>query len=109
MKFKAMVDSKTIRNYISLETIKWLGLLYRQKRDLYPLVMILGNPIIHRNGIIYFEIRPVELKLEGKYIVMSFEVLLLEKDKAVLGMPFLQKYNLRINWTTGDIKLWNIK
>src|SRR6266581_3640582 len=97
MKFKAIVDSKAIRNYILLVTIKWLGLLYRQKENLYPLVTISGDLIIYRDGMIYFKIGLVKLKLEGRRIVMLFNVLLLGKDKAVLGMPFLQEYNPKIN------------
>ena len=89
MKFKAMVDNRAIKNYISLDMIKWLGLPHRQKEDLYPLVMISGNLIMYRDRMIYFEIKPIELELEGRRIVMLFDVLLLGKDKVVLGMPFL--------------------
>jgi len=32
---------------------------------------------------------------------MSFNILLLGQDKAILGMPWLQKYNLKINWVIG--------
>jgi len=32
---------------------------------------------------------------------MSFNILLLGKDKAILGMPWLQEYNLKINWVIG--------
>ena len=46
---------------------------------------------------IYFKIGLVELEIEGRYVVMSFDMLLLGKNKAVLGMPFLQEYNLKIN------------
>ena len=67
--------------------------------------MILGDPIIYRDGVIYFKIGLVELKLKGKYIIISFNMLLLRKDKAVLKMPFLQKYNPKINWIIKDIKL----
>ena len=69
--------------------IRWLGLLYRQKENLYPLVIISGDLIIYRDKIIYFKIGLVELKLKGKYIIMLFNVLLLGKHKAVLGIPFL--------------------
>ncbi len=33
---------------MSLKAIKWLGLPYRQKKDLYPLVTILRDPIIYK-------------------------------------------------------------
>ena len=59
--------------------------------------MILGDPIIYGDGIISLKIRLVELKLKGRRIVMLFDILLLGKDKAVLGMLFLWEYNLKIN------------
>jgi hypothetical protein len=33
--------------------------------------------------------------------MISFDILLLGKDKAVLGIPWLQEYNLRIDWVIG--------
>ncbi len=66
--------------------IKWLGLLYRQKEDLYPLVTNLKDLIIYRDKIIYFKIKLVELEFEGRHIIILFNILLLGKDKAVLKM-----------------------
>ena len=40
---------------------------------------------------------PIKLELEGREIVISFNILLLGKDKAVLGIPFLREFNLKIN------------
>ena len=74
-----------------------MGLPHRQKENLYPLVTISRDPIIYRDGIIYFEIGLVELELKGRRIIILFNVLLLGKDKAVLGMLFLREYNLKIN------------
>jgi hypothetical protein len=36
-----------------------MGLLYRQKQDLYLLVTILGDLIAYRGGIIHLEIGPI--------------------------------------------------
>jgi len=99
------VDNGVIRNYISLKAIKRLGLSYRQKRDPYPLITISGDLILYRDGIIYLKTGLVELEIKGKHVVMSFNVLLLRKNKAVLKMPFLWEYNLRINWITKDVKI----
>ena len=71
------------------KAIKRLRLFYKQKRDLYPLVTILKDLILYKDRIIYFEIGLVELEIEGRSIVISFNVLPLRKDKAVLGMLFL--------------------
>ena len=99
------MDNKVTKNYILLKAIERLGLPYRQKRNLYPLVTILRDPILYKDRIIYLETGLVELEIEGKHIVMSFNVLLLRKNKAVLGMPFLREYNPKINWITEDVKI----
>ncbi len=106
--FKALLDNRAIRNYILLKAIKRLGLPYRQKENLYPLVTISGDPILYRDGVIHLKIRLMELEIEGRHIVISFDVLPLGKNKAVLRMLFLQEYNPKINWITGDVKIQNI-
>jgi len=40
--------------------------------------------------------------------MINFDILLLGNDKVVLRMPWLQEYNLKINWITGDVKIRNI-
>ena len=83
------MDSGTIRNYISPAVVKRMGLPYRQKRELYPLVMISGDPISYRDGMIHFETGPVKVTIKKWKIVISFDVLPLGKDEAVLGILFL--------------------
>jgi len=60
-------------------------------------VTISGDLILYKNGMIYFKTGLVELEIKGRNVVISFDVLLLGKDKAVLGTPFLQEYNPKIN------------
>ena len=50
-----LIDSGVIRNYILLAVVKRIGLLYRQKRNLYLLVIILEDLIAYRGGIINFK------------------------------------------------------
>ena len=49
--------------------------------------MILGDPISYKNKVIYIKIKPVELKIKGRTVIINFNILLLGKNKAVLGMP----------------------
>ena len=84
-----MVDSKAIKNHILPKIIRQLRLPHRQKENLYPLVMISGDPITYKDRVIYLKIGLMELKLEGRRIIVLFDMLPLRKDKAVLGMPFL--------------------
>ena len=48
--------------------------------------MILGDPISYKNGVIYLETEPIQLQVEGRNICISFNILLLGNDKAVLKM-----------------------
>ena len=40
----------------------------------------------------------VKVEIEGRKVVTSFNILLLGKDKAVLGILFLKEFNPKINW-----------
>ena len=73
------------------------------------LVMISGDLILYGDGIIYFETGLIKVIIEKWKVVISFNILLLGKDKAVLKILFLQEFNLKINWITGEVKIKNIK
>ena len=66
-----------------------MELPYRQKKNPYLLVIISGNPILYRDSIIHFKTEPIKVIIKGWEVVISFDILLLGKDKAVLGMLFL--------------------
>jgi hypothetical protein len=53
------VDSEVIKNHIAPKVVEWLGLLYKQKLELYTLVMILGDLVLYKDRMINLEIRPV--------------------------------------------------
>jgi len=78
---------------------------YQQKKYLYLLNIILGDLINYKGGIINLEIGLVITRIKGKEIVMNFNILLLGNNKAVLGMPWLQEYNLKINWIIGNVEI----
>ena len=63
-----------------------LGILYRQKEYLYPLIIISGDPIFYKNKVIYIKTKPVELRIKGWIVIINFNILLLGKNKAVLGI-----------------------
>jgi len=63
-KFKTLVDSKAMRNHMSPVTIKRMGLPHRQKENPYPLITISGDPILYRNGMIYFKTEPVKIEIK---------------------------------------------
>jgi len=60
---------------------------YQQKKYLYLLNMILGDPINYKGGIINLKIGLVIVRIKGKEIIINFDILPLGNNKAVLGMP----------------------
>ena len=59
------MDSGAIRNHILLAVVKRIGLLYRDKENLYPLVTISGDLIMYRDRIIRIEIGLVKVEIKG--------------------------------------------
>jgi len=69
----------------------------RQKERLYLLNIILKDLINYKGGIINLEIGLIIIRIKEREIIINFDILLLGNNKAVLGMLWLQEYNLRIN------------
>jgi len=59
----------------------------QQKEHLYLLNMILKDLINYRGSIINLETGLVIIRIEGKEIIMNFDILPLGNDEVVLGMP----------------------
>ena len=51
------MDSRVIRNYIIPKTAEQLRILYKEKEHLYLLVIILGELVLYKNGIINLKIK----------------------------------------------------
>ena len=58
------MDSRVIRNYILLTIVERLGIPYRLKENLYLLVIISGDSIFYKNGVIHIKIKLVELRIK---------------------------------------------
>jgi hypothetical protein len=71
------VDSRVIRNYIIPKVVERLGLLYRQKLKPYTLVIILGDLVLYKDGIINLEIGLVQVNIKRQNIIVNFIILLL--------------------------------
>ena len=84
-----LINNRAIRNHISPITIKKIKLFYKQKKNPYPLITISGDPILYKDSMIHFKTGPIKVIIKGQEVVISFNILLLGKNKAVLGMPFL--------------------
>ena len=58
------MDSEVTKNYILLETVKRLKVLYRLKENPYLLVIILENPIFYKNRVMYIKTELVNLRIK---------------------------------------------
>ena len=76
-----------MRNYILPITVEKLGVPYKLKENLYPLVTISGDPIFYKNKVIRIKTKPLKLKIKGQRVIISFNILLLGNNKAVLEIP----------------------
>ena len=54
---------------------------------------------------IYFKTEPIKVMIKGQEVIISFDVLLLGKDEAVLRILFLQEFNLKIDWIIKEIEI----
>jgi hypothetical protein len=81
-----MVDSGVTRNYIIFKVVEWLRMLYRQKLELYTLVIISGDLVLYKDKIINLKTEPVQVNIKRYNIIMNFNILLLGQDEAVLGI-----------------------
>ena len=59
--------------------------------------MILGDLISYKNKVIHIETELVELRIKGRRVIISFNILLLGKDKAVLEMPVRARRDFKID------------
>ena len=53
------MDSKIIRNHIAPKIVKRLGILYKEKEYLYPLIIILEEPVLYKDSIINLKTGPI--------------------------------------------------
>ena len=53
------MDSRVIRNHIAPQTAERLGILYKKKKYLSPLITILWELVLYKDNIINLEIRPI--------------------------------------------------
>ena len=53
--FNTIVDSKATKNYIILKVVEQLRIPQREKENLYLLVIISGELVLYRDGIINLE------------------------------------------------------
>jgi hypothetical protein len=96
----ALVDSGATDNFITPLLVKWLGL--RAQKLWIPKPILTVDGLEHKQGRITDYVDLI-LKLGEQWRKQRFYIATLGQDRAILGFPFLNKFNPNINWTKNKI------
>ena len=55
-----------------------MEILYREKKHLYPLIIILEKPVLYKNGIINLKIEPIQINIKEWSVIINFKISLLK-------------------------------
>lgn len=105
-KVTAMVDSGAMGVYISPGTVNKLGLPYQEKEHPYSLATVDGKPIDYEGGRVRLETAQLRMTIGGRTESVQFDITNTGKHQVVLGLPWLQKSNPKIDWATDQL-WWN--
>src|SRR5579863_9627263 len=96
----ALIDSGAMDNFLTPKLAQRLGLEVQKLQIPKPILTVDGSE--HVQGDIT-EFVNVRIRLGKQVRRQMFYVATLGQDRAILGFPFLQKFNPQINWKTGTI------
>src|SRR5260221_2701066 len=97
----ALIDSGATDNFLTPTLAKRLGLAVQKLKIPKPLLTVDGSP--HRQGSIT-EYTDLILKVGSQRRKQRFYLATLGQDRAILGFPFLQKFNPTLDWSNATIK-----
>ena len=78
------MDSRVTKNHITPKIVKWLGILYKEKKHLYLLITILRELVLYRDSIINLKTGLIQVNIKERNIIVNFNILLLKSYKGVL-------------------------
>ena len=96
-----MIDSGATSNFIHQSRVDRLDLPQIKKDIPIPLEVIDGTPI--SSGKITHHTKPLRIQFQGHQEDLVFNIISLGKYDAILGKPWLQFHNPRINWKEDTI------
>ena len=94
-RIRTMIDSGATGNYMSPRALRKLGKQTRTKEKPYELRLADGT--LTDQGMVKQETPELEMKIQGHDERIVFDVVDIRYE-AILGIPWLEKHNPRINW-----------
>jgi hypothetical protein len=103
-KVKALVDSGAQGNFISPKVVNRERVPWKNKKEPYQLLTIEGNEVSYDDGVIHRETEQLQVRYQQKDMVFSMDITGISHHDAVLGLPWLRKYNPDVDWVTGQLR-----
>ncbi|HEY9845636.1 MAG TPA: retropepsin-like aspartic protease/reverse transcriptase, partial [Candidatus Caenarcaniphilales bacterium] len=100
---QAIIDSGAAMNAISTKFQKQMRIPCRKKRKPYGLTVVNGSPL-PGTGRVTQETRPLEMTIQQHHEEIILDVLDMASHDVVIGLPWLKRWNPRINWVTHRIE-----
>ena len=95
----AMIDSGATKNFMSTEFARKNQIPGVKKDDPYQLTIVDGTPLSQDERMVKTETLPLRCQIQGRDLGQAvFDLVLIPQD-VILGMPWLEKVNPRIDWT----------
>jgi hypothetical protein len=94
----AMLDTGAMGNFITPTMMLTWDIDTIVKNQDYVLVNINGEPIGNEEGRFDLETVPVQMRIGVHTEKIVFDVVPIGRHKVVLGLPWIQKHNPRIDW-----------
>jgi hypothetical protein len=98
----AIIDSGSHCNFMHPETVQKLGLNWGEKTDPYRVTGCDGQGL-GETGQVTAETTPITYQIDQDEYVDPFDIMQMASHEIMLGMPWLQKYNPRVDWIKGTI------
>src|SRR5579863_3089273 len=97
----ALINSGAMDNFLTPKLAQRLGLKIQKLQIPKPILTVDGSEHVQGNITEFINLR---IQLGNQVRQQMFYVATLGQDRAILGFPFLQKFNLQIDWTKGTTK-----
>ena len=94
----AMIDSNATKNFMSTEFARKNQILGVKKNDQYQLTVVDRTLLSQDEGMVKTETPPLRCQIQGGDLGQAVFDLISIPHNVVLGMPWLEKVNPRIDW-----------
>ena len=100
----ALLDSGSQSNYISSQAVRRARLQPQQKKDPYLLRVANKEPIPQESEITR-KVSSIPIKLSKHHKEIDLDVFRIATHDIILGLPWLQKHNPKIDWVKRTLSL----